>query len=123
MGARKIRFTQSFDVTFDAALAFLVEQDAAAAALRLQDAVLRHLPDLLRRHPLMGRDFMRRSPESVEAGAAYERVAALLGDKLQLREYILADHLVLYAVAADAIYLIGIRHHRQNAYLLRPQGD
>lgn len=121
MGARKIRFTQTFGITLDAALAFLIDQDAAAAALRLRDAVLHDLPTVLRRHPLIGRDFMRRNPESVEAAAAYKRVVALLGNALQLREYILTDHLVLYAVAANAIYLIAIRHHRQNAYWLRPQ--
>lgn len=119
MGARKIRFTQTFGATFDAALTFLIEQDAAPAAVRLRDAVLHDLPALLRRHPLIGRDFMRRNPETLEAETAYRRVVALLGDKLQLREYILAEHLVLYAVAVDAIYLIAIRHHRQNAYLLR----
>lgn len=115
MGTRKIRFARSFGVTFDAALAFLTGHHADAATTRLHHAVLHDLPALLRRHPLIGRDFMRRNPASAEAGDARTRVVALLGDRFELREYMLADHLLLYAVSTDAIYLLAIRHHRQNS--------
>ena len=36
----------------------------------------------------------------------------LLGDDIELREYILDDDLVLYAIHRDCIHLLTLRHHR-----------
>ena len=118
MPATRVRFTTKFGRTLDAALAFLVEKDAPRAAARLQESVLLRLPELLRRHPRMGRDFMLRAPGSIEAEAIYQQAASLLGSITELREYILGDYLVLYAIEGSDVYLIAIRHHRQNAWLL-----
>jgi len=122
MPATRVRFTAQFGRTLDAALDFLVENDAQAAAARLRESVLLRLPELLRRHPRMGRDFMLRAPRSIEAEAACAQVATLLGTKTELREYILGDCLILYAIEGSIVYLIAIRHHRQNAWVLHEGG-
>ena len=122
MPATRVRFTAQFGRTLDAALDFLVEKNAQAAAARLRESVLLRLPELLRRHPRMGRDFMLRAPRSIEAEAACAQVATLLGTTTELREYILGDYLVLYAIEGSIVYLIAIRHHRQSAWLLHERG-
>ena len=122
MPATRVRFTAQFGRTLDAALDFLVENDAQAAAARLRESVLLRLPELLRLHPRMGRDFMLRVPRSIEAEATYAQVATLLGTTTELREYILGDYLVLYAIEGSIVYLIAIRHHRQSAWLLHERG-
>ena len=122
MPVTRVRFTAQFGRTLDAALDFLVEQDAQAAAAHLRESVLLRLPELLRRHPRMGRDFMLRVPRSIEAEAAYAQATTQLGAATELREYILGDYLVLYAVEGSILYLIAIRPHRQNAWLLHEGG-
>lgn len=109
----RFRFTRHFEVTLDDALDFLLDNDAPEATLRLADVVVEHLPDILCRHPRIGRDFMARQPCTEQAQALHARVRTLLGDDIELREYIMGDYLVLYAIHDQCISALAIRHHRQ----------
>lgn len=63
----------------------------------------------------MGRLFADRATRSVEVANA---LAKLL-QKLQggeLREYLLADYLVLYVKYDDVIHMLSIKHHRQLSF-------
>ena len=80
----------------------------------------------LERFPEMGRPFFSRDVCSVEGINALER----LGERLQtlaippdaLREYVLRDYLVLYAVQGALIHLLAVRHQRQLAFRLGASG-
>lgn len=76
------------------------------------------LPNL-RRFPAMGRRFLERTPYSIEAINGLDQLQAQLArcpPDTTIREYVMADQLLLYAVAGDVIYLLSIRHHRQLSF-------
>ncbi|WP_407353515.1 type II toxin-antitoxin system RelE/ParE family toxin [Luteimonas sp. R10] len=114
----RFRFTQQFESTLQQALDFLLDGDAPEAASQLADIVLEHLPALLREHPRIGRDFMLHRPATAQARALHEQVRVRLGAAGEVREYILGDYLVLYAIEGDTVYAISIRHHRQSGFVL-----
>jgi hypothetical protein len=76
-------------------------------------------------HPRMGRPFMGRQPDSVEAKKQYARLRARIAAHAQpgdMREYLMADYLVLYA-CLDAthdrlakIYLLAIKHYKHLSF-------
>ena len=67
------------------------------------------------RFPDMGRSFMNRSVNSIEADNALTALQTKLQDG-ELREYLLPDYLVLYARYAGTVYLLSIKHHRQLSF-------
>ena len=73
----------------------------------------------LQRFPEMGRSFFERSARSVEVvnglGRLRQRLAEL-GPDGEIREYVTADHVILYAVITDVIYLLSIRHQKQLSF-------
>ena len=110
-----VKFTAHFEHNLEAIESFLAGADALPAYDKLLDELLDTLVPNLERFPAMGRNFLERPAGSVEAVNALER----LGAKLQggeLREYLLADYLVLYARLDAEIYLLAIKHHRQLSF-------
>ena len=84
------------------------------------DELLETVIPNLERFPEMGRPFMAHQPRSVEATNALAmlrtRLSALTPDTDALREYVLKDYLLLYALIDGAIYLLAIRHQRQLSF-------
>lgn len=68
----------------------------------------------------MGRSSFARQPRSVETTNASTilstKLSALTPDKDALREYVLKDYLLLYALVGGAVYLLAIRHQRQLSF-------
>ena len=62
----------------------------------------------------MGRHYLDVPPQSAEALAELSLLPAGAADAL--REYLHGDHLVLYAVADNVVYLLSVRHHRQLSF-------
>ena len=110
-----VKLTDHFERNLEAIESFLAEAGALSVYDRLLDELLDTLIPNLERFPGMGRNFLERPAGSVEAVNALER----LQEKLQggeLREYLLADYLVLYARFDTQIYLLEIKHHRQLSF-------
>jgi plasmid stabilization system protein ParE len=122
----KVRLADSFERNLEEIAAFLVEADATAACDALLDELIETVIPNLERFPEMGRPFFTRNVCSVEGINALER----LGERLRalaippdaLREYVLRDYLVLYAVPGPLIHLLAIRHQRQLAFRLGTNG-
>lgn len=74
----------------------------------------------LERFPDMGRSSFARQLRSVETTNASTilstKLSALTPDKDALREYVLKDYLLLYALVGGAVYLLAIRHQRQLSF-------
>ena len=74
----------------------------------------------LERFPGMGRPFLAGPAGSVEttnlSAALRAKLLALTTDPESLREYILADYLVLYARIGGNLYLLAIKHQRQLSF-------
>ena len=119
VGAR-VRAVPNFLVGLRAALSFMEEQDAASAPRRFRrlQAELVKARALLSFAPASGRParFLeaRSGWGSFQAEQA-RQLAKELGVP-ELREFVLARHVVLYAHAEREVLLLSIRHERQLAY-------
>jgi hypothetical protein len=84
----------------------------------LASTTLVHLPN----HPRMGRNFLQRQPASVDAATRAQKINALLRTldtdtaRAEVREYVMTDYLLLYALVGDVIYLLAIKHHKQLSF-------
>jgi hypothetical protein len=111
--ALTVRLTANFERNLETIRAFVDEHDAAAGfAALLNDLFDRIIPDL-ERFPDIGVDFLARVPQSREGIAHIDRLKARLGDQARLRECIVGDYLILYAVRRGNLYFLAIKHHRQ----------
>jgi len=115
--ARKttVKLTANFERSLEALESFLAEADALQAYDRLLDKLADTAIPNLERFPAMGRSFLGRPVGSVEVTNALARIQTKLQDG-ELREYLFADYLVLYAQFGEAIYLLAIKHHRQLSF-------
>ena len=77
----------------------------------------------LQTHPRMGRSLLQRQPASVRAKASAEQLQALLRTlnthTADIREYVMTDYLLLYALTGDTIDLLAIKHHKQLSFNTR----
>lgn len=110
-----VKLTAHFERNLEAIESFLAEAAALQAYERLLDELAGTLIPNLERFPAMGRNFLERPAGSVEAVNALDRLQARLQGG-ELREYLLADYLVLYARFDTEIFLLAIKHHRQLSF-------
>ena len=111
----------NFERNLEAIRRFLAAADASGTFEGLLDALFDQVVPNLARLPELGRDFLARTPGSVEALTRLERIAARLGPGVGVREYIHGDYLILYALKARDVYLLAIKHHRQLSFDLPAQ--
>ena len=115
-----VRLTANFERNLADIERFLTEAKAPQAYDALLDELLGIVIPNLERFPAMGRPFLARPSGSVETASALAALraksSALAPDGEALREYILADFLVLYAKIGGKIYLLAIKHHRQLSF-------
>lgn len=69
----------------------------------------------LSQYPEIGRKYLERQPQSVEAIALLTHIEKLCPPD-EVREYLLNDYLVLYINRSNTTYLLAIRHQRQLAF-------
>ncbi len=115
-----VKLTANFERNLEDIERFLTDAGAPQAFDRLLNELVETVIPNLERFPEMGRPFLTRQPRSVETTNALERLrkklSALTPDADALREYILEDYLMLYAVIGGAIYLLAVRHQRQLSF-------
>ena len=114
-----VRFTRNFERNLDEIEAFLTQAEVPDAFDRLLEELSEQVIPMLERHPDIGRDYLARSADSIEAQLKREVVIELLnalGDSGSIREYVLTHYLILYARLPETIHLLAIRHQRQLAF-------
>ncbi len=118
-GKHLVKITANFERNLEALEAFLVE----AAVPQAFDALLNELIDTvipnIERFPGMGRLFFERLTRSVETSNAVGKLTRRLhhvGNDGEIREYVMAHYLLLYARFDTTVYLLAIRHHRQLSF-------
>ena len=116
----RIGAAPNFAFNLEAVRAFLVAQDAATAPTRLTQlkTELREMKRILSWSPTAGRPARFLKGQSAQAQL---RTAAVLPLAIQarlpfLREYVVAQHVVLYAHSDSEVMLLALKHHRQLAY-------
>lgn len=115
-----VKFTANVQRNLEGIELFLTEAEAPQAFDGLLDELLETVISNLERFPEMGRPFLARQPRSVETinalAALRAKLSALTPETDALREYVLKDYLLLYALIGGAIYLLAIRHQRQLSF-------
>jgi hypothetical protein len=115
-----VKFTANFERNLADIELFLTEAEALQAFGGLLDELLETVIPNLERFPDIGRPFLSRQPRSVETtntmATLRAKLSALTPDTDALREYVLKDCLLLYALIAGAVYLLAIRHLRQLSF-------
>ena len=115
-----VKFTANFERNLEDIERFLSEAEASQAFEGLLDELLETVIPNLERFPEMGCSFMARQPRSVESTNALAtlrtRLSTLTPDTDALRDYVLKDYLLLYALIGGTIYLLAIRHQRQLSF-------
>lgn len=110
-----VKVTANFQANLDAVETFLAQADAPQVfAALLKDLAASVVPNL-ERFPEMGRPFLERPAESIEARERIERLESWLGPASP-REYLAGDFLILYAMRDQTVYLLSIKHHRQLSF-------
>ena len=121
----EVWYTANFEANLQSIEAFWTENEFPQGYDRLLDELLDTVVTNLERHPRMGRSFISRQPESIEAQKLHEKLQTKMSAHDQpadMREYVMTDYLVLYAIleaTADrpsAIYLLSIKHHKQLSF-------
>ena len=120
-----VRFTANFETNLQSIEIFWADNKFPAGYDQLLDELIDTVVSNLERHPRLGRSFMNRRPESVEAQAQQERLQAKMAAYAQpadMREYVMTDYVVLYAVLEATvalpfvIHLVSIKHHKQLSF-------
>lgn len=115
-----VKITANFERNLEDIERFLNEAGVPRAYDGSLDELLETVVPNLERFPDMGRPFLGREARSVEVANAlavlHAKLSASLGDDHALREYVLKDYLLLYAVIDGAVYLLTIRHQRQLSF-------
>lgn len=115
-----VKLTANFERNHADVECFLTKAEAPQAYDALLDELLDRVIPNLERFPDIGRPFLARATRSVETTNALKalraKLYALTKDPDALREYILADYLVLYVQIDEVLYLLAVRHHRQISF-------
>jgi hypothetical protein len=114
-----VKLTANFERNLDEIEAFLGEIEAPLAFDALLDELTNILIPNLERFPGMGRSFLERPTRSVETNNGVARLTEQLNaiaEGGELREYVMAHYLLLYAQIKGTVYLLSIRHHRQLSF-------
>ena len=118
----EVRFTAKLEASLAQISVFWADRGVPQAYARLLDELGDTVIGNLELHPRIGRKFLARTAQSVEAR---ERVAALLKrlGAVELREYLCGDYLLLYGIVeggkpgkALTLQLLAIKHQRQLSF-------
>ena len=108
-----VKFTANFEANLAAIEIFLTESQFLQGYDHLLDELGEVVVPNIERFPAMGRPFLAHAAQSVEALAVADRLRARLAEDAELREFVMHDYVILYALVRDSAYLLSIKHHRQ----------
>ncbi|OAX87029.1 hypothetical protein A7D16_03020 [Xanthomonas nasturtii] len=115
----QVKLTAHFESNLAAIEAFLREIYALQAFDALVDTLMDTVIPNLERFPDMGRLLLERPIHSVEVANGVARLRKQLDfivKDAELREYVMADYLMLYVQITGTVYLLSIRHQRQLSF-------
>lgn len=119
----QVKITANFERNLEDIERFLTELEIPQVYDHLLDELIDTVIPNLERFSEIGRPFLQRSIRSVEVANGLNALRKKLKtNKLNpdLREYVLQDYLILYALIAQKsesnIYLLSIKHHRQLSF-------
>jgi hypothetical protein len=128
MGGRaSVQVSRNFERNLESIRSFLEEAEVPEVFGGLLDRLFDGVIPVLEEYPDVGIEFLARQPASAELRMQWDRLRTRMGgSQATLREYIADEYLILYAVQAEAVFLLAIKHHRQLSFdfsgIWRPGG-
>jgi len=114
MAKARIALAASFERNFEAMRLFLEQNEAPPSVYdEAVNAIVGRLFPLLEDHPRAGRDWLLNPPPTESGQLLQQRVLARLEGRRELREFVLDQLLVLYAIEGNTVTLLTVRHYRQ----------
>jgi hypothetical protein len=113
-----VKLTANFEANLASIEQFWNQAGTPRSYDALLDVLLERVVPNLEQFPAMGHPFLSREALSVESRAMVERLTARVGDG-DVREYLIGDYLILYALIDDSVYLLSVRHHQQLSFDLQ----
>jgi plasmid stabilization system protein ParE len=111
-----VRFTLNFENNLTQIEAYWEDNEFPAGYDRLIEELTDITLPTLEQHPRLGRPFFDRTAQTQQATKKAQtlrkQLVALAADG-EIREYVMTDYTVLYALVAQSIYLLAIKHHKQ----------
>jgi plasmid stabilization system protein ParE len=114
-----VKFTANFERNLGGVQKFLEDAHAPQAFDALLNELLDTVVPNLERFPDMGRRFMSRPVQSVEVSNALTKLQkqlSAIAQNSEVREYVMAHYLLLYARLESSVYLLSIKHQKQLAF-------
>lgn len=114
-----VKFTANFEANLASIEAFLTEGEFAQGYDRLLDELGDIVVPNLERFPAMGRPFLTRATHSIEALMIADRLRAQLVELevgAELREYVMREYVILYALVGNNAYFLSMKHQRQLSF-------
>ena len=122
MASRKsvsVKFTANFESNLAEIEAYWSLNQFPQGYDRLLDELGASVIPSIERFPGMGRPFVQRQPDTVEAVTKLEKLnkrLAKLDRTGEFREYVMDDYLILYLTLEIVVYLLAIKHHKQLSF-------
>lgn len=122
MASRKsvsVKFTANFESNLAEIEAYCALNQFPQGYDRLLNELGASVIPSIERFPDMGRSFVQRQPDTVEAITRLEKLnkrLAKLDRTSEFREYVMDDYLILYLTLETAVYLLAIKHHKQLSF-------
>lgn len=110
-----VRVTDNFIANLRGIEVYYAEHDGAAWFGAVLDQVFDTLIPNLERFPAMGRPFIEREAYSVEGLKLREQLLTRYPE-YEVREYLLKQHVALYALHGPRAFLLAIKDFRQLTY-------
>jgi plasmid stabilization system protein ParE len=110
-----VKLTANFENNLRSIADFWNNAGAPHAYDQLLDELLESIIPNLERFPKLGRPLIEHTSRSAESRAAVSRLKTRIG-RGEVREYLVSDYLILYALIDDAAHLLSIKHHKQLSF-------
>ena len=114
-----VKFTTNFESNLAEIEAYWSLNQFPQGYDRLLDELGASVIPSIERFPGMGRPFVQRQPDTVEAVTRLEKLnkrLAKLDRTGEFREYVMDDYLILYLTLEIVVYLLAIKHHKQLSF-------
>src|SRR5262249_19707922 len=116
---RGVKFTANFQRKLDSIEAFLTENDAQQALGELLGRLFDTRIPKLQSVSEIRVECLARVSQSKQGLLKLDSLKARLGESVVLRELMIDDYLILYALRGSDLYLLAIKHHLQLSFDLK----
>jgi hypothetical protein len=117
-----VRFTSNFEDNLDQIEAYWDDNQFPTGYDRLLAELADTTIPTLERNPRLGRPFLDRTPQTEQAKKktqALRKQLVAIAQEAEIREYVMTDYTLLYALISNGIYLLAIKHHKQLSFQLQ----